>query len=132
MSISSYSSLQQLLKFHSEQIPDAVASAAPGRTTLTYVGLLAAVEDVLRPLHSMALARNDRVAIVLPNGPEMAVAFLSVACCATAAPLNPAYRANEFDFYLSDLNAKALIVQNTIDFPAIAAAQKHSIPVIEL
>ena len=38
------------------------------------------------------------------------MAFLSVASAATSAPLNPAYRASEFDFYLSDLDAKALLV----------------------
>ena len=29
---------------------------------------------------------------------------------ATTAPLNPRYREDEFDFYLSDINARALIV----------------------
>jgi acyl-CoA synthetase (AMP-forming)/AMP-acid ligase II/acyl carrier protein len=62
----------------------------------------------------------------------MALAFLCVAACATCAPLNPGYRANEFDFYFSDLNAKALVVQSGIDSPAIAVAQKHSVPVVEL
>ena len=47
---------------------------------------------------------------MLPNGPEMAAAFVAVACGATTAPLNPAYRADEFDFYLTDLGAKALLV----------------------
>ena len=54
-----------------------------------------------------ASGRNDRVAIVLDNGPEMAACFLACAAGATSAPLNPAYRAEEFEFYLTDLNAKA-------------------------
>ena len=66
---------------------------------------------MVQTLHAMGLGRNDRVALVLPNGPEMAVAFLAVAASATCAPLNPAYSADEFDFYLADLHAKALIVQ---------------------
>ena len=57
----------------------------------------------------MGLGRHDRIAIVLPQGPEMAVVFVAVAACATAAPLNPAYRTSEFEFYLADLHAKALI-----------------------
>jgi acyl-coenzyme A synthetase/AMP-(fatty) acid ligase len=60
--------------------------------------------------NAQGVGRNDRVAIVLDNGPEMAVAFLCIAAGATAAPLNPAYRADEFEFYLSDLNARLLIV----------------------
>jgi acyl-CoA synthetase (AMP-forming)/AMP-acid ligase II len=83
-------------------------------------------------LNAIGMGRNDRVAIVLPNGPEMATAFLAVAAGATSAPLNPAYHANEFDFYLSDLNAKALIIQSGMDSPAIAVAQTRGIPIIEL
>ena len=64
-----------------------------------------------RHAEQLGVGRGDRVAIVLPNGPEMAAAFLSVAAAAAAAPLNPAYRQDEFEFYLGDLNAKALIVE---------------------
>jgi hypothetical protein len=59
----------------------------------------------------LGIGRNDRVAIVLPNGPEMATCFMACASGVASAPLNPAYRADEFEFYLSDLNAKALIVE---------------------
>ena len=41
----------------------------------------------------------------------MATAFLCVASAATSAPLNPAYRQDEFEFYLEDLKAEALIVE---------------------
>ena len=80
----------------------------------------------------MGIRRNDRIALVLPNGPEMAVACIAVAACATSAPLNPAYRASEFDSYLADLNAKALIVQSGIASPAIAVAQERGIPLLTL
>ncbi|OAD20909.1 AMP-dependent synthetase and ligase, partial [Candidatus Thiomargarita nelsonii] len=83
-------------------------------------------------LNTLGVGRNDRIAIVLPNCPEMAVAFLAVAAGATAAPLNPAYRADEFDFYLSDLKAKALIIQAGVFEPARTVARAHGIPIIEL
>jgi acyl-CoA synthetase (AMP-forming)/AMP-acid ligase II len=51
-------------------------------------------------LNALGIGRGDRVAIVLPNCPEMACAFVAVASCCTAAPLNMAYRADEFAFYL--------------------------------
>ncbi|MBD2771550.1 non-ribosomal peptide synthetase [Iningainema tapete] len=112
--------------------PDAIAITAPGRAALTYRRLQNQVNDVVAQLHSNGLGRHDRVAIALPNSPEMAVAFLAVASGATCAPLNPAYRANEFDFYLKDLNAKALIVQSGINSQAIAVAQAKGIPIIEI
>ena len=40
-------------------------------------------------LRSCGLGRGDRVGIVLPNGPEMGTAFLSIASCSSAAPTEP-------------------------------------------
>ena len=125
-------SIHHLLEAWAEHTPEAIAIASPGRAPLTYSRLLSHTDNVVKCLHEMGVGRNDRVAIVLPNGPEMAVAFLAVAATASAAPLNPGYRANEFDFYLSDLNAKALMVPAGLDSPAIGVAKRHRIPIIEL
>src|SRR6267378_1346940 len=110
---------------------DAIAIEALGRAPLTYGRLCVHIDSMVKALNSMGLGRGDRVAIVLPNGPEMAVAFLAVASGATGAPLNPAYRADEFRFYLSDLKARALIIQSEIDSPAIAVARRLGISIIE-
>src|SRR5215471_6689117 len=125
-------SIYQLLQIQAERRPNAIAITAPGRKPLTYGRLRDQVEHAVTMLNSVGIGRNDRVAMVLNNGPEAAVTFLGVAAGATCAPLNPHYRANEFDFYLSVLKANALIVQSGMDSPAIAVAQKHSIPIIEL
>src|ERR671910_865840 len=124
--------IYRLLARQAELRPEAIALGAPGRPSLTYARLRIRVEEVVATLNVLGVGRNDRVSIVLPNGPEMAVAFLGVASGAAAAPLNPAYRAEEFDFYLSDLGAKALIVPSGSDSPAIAAAEALGIPIIEL
>ena len=71
-----------------------------------------------RTLRAMGIGRHDRVAVVLPNGPEMAVAILAVAASAACAPMNPAYRAEELDRYFADLRPRALITQAGIDSPA--------------
>src|SRR5215510_5751649 len=107
--------LYSLLQSRVAQSPDAIAITAPGRLPLTYRCLLDQIQSHNAALRNIGVTSSDRVAMVLPNGPEMAAAFLSVSCCATSAPLNPAYRAHEFEFYLSDLNAKALLAQNGID-----------------
>ena len=70
----------------------------------------------------------DKVAIVLPNGPEAATAFLAVANCATAAPLNPAYKLDEFTYYLKDLNARMLLCADA-NGPAANAARGLGIAV---
>ncbi len=111
---------------------DAIAIAAPGRPALDYRGLRALVAETTAALNAAGIGRNDRVAIVLPNGPVMATCFLACASAAASAPLNPAYRADEFEFYLDDLQAKALIVEHGSTSPAVAAARKLGVQVIEL
>jgi acyl-CoA synthetase (AMP-forming)/AMP-acid ligase II len=108
------------------------ALAAPGRSALSYAGLRALIERTARSIRALGIGRGDRVAIVLPNGPEMASAFLAVGRVATAAPLNPGYRLGEFDFFLSDLNARALLIFAGMDSPAREVADTRRIPIIEL
>ncbi|MFK7868131.1 MAG: acyl--CoA ligase [Roseobacter sp.] len=115
-----------------DQPADAKVFGAPGREWLTYAGLWDLSAEVKASLNGFGIDRKDRVAIVLPNGPEMAAAFITVAQTATTAPLNPAYREEEYDFYLSDLGAKALIVMEGYDGPALAAAVKASMVIIRL
>jgi acyl-CoA synthetase (AMP-forming)/AMP-acid ligase II len=108
------------------------AIGAPGRPWLTHGGLRALTEATVAALNRMGIGRGDRVAIVLPNGPEMAAAFIAIASGATTAPLNPAYKAEEFDFYLADLGARALVILEGMDSPARAVAAARGIPVVEL
>jgi oxalate---CoA ligase len=111
---------------------DAVAIAAHDAAPLTYGALRALIDRTVRSLNDIGIGRGDRVAIVLPNGPEMATAFLSVASAAASAPLNPAYRQDEFEFYLDDLKARALIVEAGSESPAILAAEKLGVGIITL
>ena len=125
-------SLFSLLKTQAAHTPHAVALTAPGRPALTYGRLGAALDHVVQTLHALGIERHDRVALVLPDGPEMAMAFLAVASSATCAPLNPAYRPGEFEFYLDDLQAKAVVLGATEDSPVRAVARSQGIPLIEL
>ena len=124
--------IHQLLKEQAEQNPDAIAMLAPGRAPLDYRSLYQHVEELVKSLNGFGIHRNDRVAIVLPNGAEMATAFLGVAAGATCAPLNPSYRANEFDFYLSDIHARAVIVQSGFDSPVRDVAKARGISILEV
>ena len=110
----------------------AVAIAAHGAPPLTYAALRALFDRARASLNELGVGRGDRVGIVLPNGPEMATAFLSVASAAASAPLNPAYKQDEFEFYLEDLKAKALIVEAGSETPALRAAEKLGVAVITL
>ena len=111
---------------------EAIALVAPGRPPLTYSGLRAHIASVTTTIAAMGVSRQDRVALVLTPGPEMATAFLSVAAAATCAPLNPAYRANEYEFCLKDFRVAALVIQSELDSPARDVASSLGVPVIEL
>lgn len=108
------------------------AIRAPERPPLSFAGLRELVERTVAALNLIGIGRGDRVAIVLPNGPEMASAFVSIASAATTAPLNPAYKDEEFEFYLTDLNAKALVILKGMESPARAVAARLGVPVVEL
>ena len=94
--------IASFLQHQATRKADQVAMTTPGRLDLSYRRLWQQMEYVVKWLNAMRLGRNDRVAIVLPNGPEMATTFVAVAAGATAAPLNPNYRQSEFEFYLSE------------------------------
>ena len=111
---------------------DAPAILAVGRPALSHRQLAGHVWYIGERLRSAGVSRTDRVAVVLPNGPEMAVVFLGVACAAVCAPLNPGYRHSEFTFYFEDLRPKLLIVQKGLDSPARAVATELGIPIFEL
>ncbi len=109
-----------------------VALTAPDRPDLSYDALRAVVAGVRRQLAARDIGPGDRVAIVLPNGPEMAVAFLAVAAGASTAPLNPGYKLTEYPFYLADLAPKLVLVAPGSVSPARQAADDLGIAVAEL
>lgn len=88
----------------------ASALLAPDAEAQSYSQLRDRVLRIATTLRQHGLGPNDAVAIVMPNGPDMAIAFLAVSACCAAAPLNPGYTADDFRFYLEDLNAKAILV----------------------
>jgi acyl-CoA synthetase (AMP-forming)/AMP-acid ligase II len=110
----------------------APALSAPGRTDLSHEGLRRLIGDTMARLNQLGIGRGDGVAIVLPNGPEMAASFLAVAATAATAPLNPAYREEELNFYLSDIGAKAILVGREEAGPAVTTAEKLGIAVLRL
>ena len=112
--------------------PDAVAVLGLECDPLTYSGLQDQIEYVVRSLNSVGIGRNDRIALILPNGPDMAVGFLAIAAGATSVPLSPDYRENELNLYLADLDIRAMIIESCKASPARAVAAALEIPVIEL
>ncbi len=121
--------LEELLRTGVDHAP---ALLAPDRPALDFAGLRNHCRRTVESLNALGIGRNDRVGMVLPNGPEMAGSFLAIAHGAVTAPLNPAYRQSEFEFYLSDIGARAVVLESGGDTPARDAARKLGIAVLEL
>jgi acyl-CoA synthetase (AMP-forming)/AMP-acid ligase II len=87
-------------------------------------------------LLAAGITRSNAVAIVFPNSLEFAVSFLAVAVQrAVCAPLNPAYKEEEFIFYLEDLSPGLVLVpRGTIvgNGDIVTAAKKCNTKIAEV
>ena len=128
----SFSCLPRLVEHQAKRNPDAPAILAPGRAPLSFGCLFQHIDQMGRTLRAMGIGRRQRMAVVLPNGPEMAVAVLSVAASAMCAPVNSAYGAEELDRYFADLRPHALLTAAEFDSPARRVALSRGIRVVEL
>jgi acyl-CoA synthetase (AMP-forming)/AMP-acid ligase II len=90
------------------------------------------VKSVARALAAHGVRRGDRVGMAFPNGLATIVAFLAASEVGTAAPLNPAYKEDEFKFYLEDTSAKVLLLPPTGAEDARRAAASCNVPVLAI
>lgn len=124
--------LNDLFEHHARLRPDAAAILAPDRAPLSYARLYRHIGEVGRTLRTMGIGCEDRVAIMLPNGPELAVAIFSVASNAACAAVNPAYAPDELERYFDALHLRALILPAGVDSPGRRVALARGLCVIEL
>ncbi|XP_062146328.1 probable CoA ligase CCL9 [Alnus glutinosa] len=122
-------SLTGLLKRAASDFPTRRALSVSGKFDLTHARLHELVDHAASLLLAAGISPGDVVALTFPNTVEFVVAFLAVIRCrATAAPLNSAYTAEEFEFSISDSEAKLLITPKEGNKSAEAAASKLGIP----
>lgn len=114
-----FSSTCQLLANWGRSSADSDAILGPECTPLTSGRSFAHARAVGACLNTLGTHRNDKMAILLLNVPEMAVGILTIACGAVAAPWNPAYDDSEFEFHVLDQDAGALVVQAEMASPAV-------------
>jgi len=123
---------QIVLKMFQDHNDDNVALTSETNSKLLYGELKLFVNKISRQLAGNGITNKDRAAIILPNGPYMASSFLAISSYMSAAPLNPAYKTNEYEFYLKDLNPKIVIVEPNSKNNVIEVAKKLKIPVCEI
>jgi acyl-CoA synthetase (AMP-forming)/AMP-acid ligase II/acyl carrier protein len=127
-----FPTIPAILDAHGGRTPEATSLLPLDGPGLSFEELNEFTRRSANQLRAAGLGREDRVALVLPNGPEMATAFLTVARVATAAPLNPGLREPEFSYYLKDLEARAVVLPRDDASLCGPAARALGIPVIRL
>ncbi len=104
--------LGDMLRQRAGQSPDSVAIRYED-SSITYAGLDAAVDKAARLLMEFGIHRGDRVALMLPNCPEMLVFdFACFRLGATAVPVNSRYQRAEAAYALSHSGASLLIADS--------------------
>ena len=126
-----FSCIGDFLLHHARKTPDRDAMLAPGRPPLTYAALAARVNGTARGLRRLGVQRTDRVAVVLPDGADAALAMISVAAAAVCVPFNPAFTASELELFFSDLRIAALVTRADTESAARDIAHRRGIPVID-
>jgi acyl-CoA synthetase (AMP-forming)/AMP-acid ligase II len=96
-----------------------------GGQVLTFAQAAAGIETLAARLAGAGVRRGDRVAMALPNSPDLVLLLLAATRLgATAAPLNPAYTPAEFGFFLSDIAPRLFLVPASRPADAVAAAEQ--------
>jgi acyl-CoA synthetase (AMP-forming)/AMP-acid ligase II len=111
---------------------DRIFIEALNRNPLSFNDFHKSLDKIKVDFMNLTINSKDTVAIVLPNGPDLALLFIACSCFAISAPLNPNYSKKEFIFYLSDLKAKFLIVDPKLKTEASKAAEELGITIIHL
>ncbi len=125
----------------SSVLPTAGSSTAiviprkPDALFFSFDDLNAHVIQFQHKLARLGIAPKSAVSIALPNSYEFIVAFLATTRQrAIAAPLNPAYKQDEFEFYIDDLHSAVVLVprdSHRQNEPVVRAARKHQAAIAE-
>jgi long-chain acyl-CoA synthetase len=101
--------LEQLLLEAVKEFPEKTALVYDN-WRISYKELYSHVSSLSKGLSSIGIGQGDCVALVLPNCPEFAIAFYSVAQLnGIVLPLNHLFKEEEISYYNSDSNARAII-----------------------
>jgi acyl-CoA synthetase (AMP-forming)/AMP-acid ligase II/thioesterase domain-containing protein/acyl carrier protein len=124
--------IADVIRGHARRAPEAPAFVAEGLRPLTYGELVRQMDNVQHKLNAIGFGRDDRIAIVAPNGPALGTLVAGIWSCAAAVPMNPALSVGEFAIYLRDLKVQAVAVRSGWKTPAREAAMQVGLPLIEV
>lgn len=107
----------------------------PSPLTISYQQLHSHVSSFQAKLAKLGVAHGAAVSLSLVNSYEFIVSFLAASWQrAIAAPLNPGYKQDEFEFYIDDLSSTLVLIPRGAyaqDGPAVKAGRKYQAAIAE-
>ena len=105
-----------------------IAISVPNKEEISYKNLKILVDELSKKITSFGTQNEKPIIIVLKNNAEFMISFLAVTKTnSIAAPLNPDFTEEEFNFYLDDINPSLIIT--TEGHPVISQAKTKGVPV---
>jgi len=126
-----FSSIEGMIAHYGRTAPRRKAIFALGQPPLTYGALRSRISEIILGLRQLGIGRHDRVAVLMPSGPENAIAVIAAAAGAVCVPLNPRFTADECGRYFPDLRLAALLTLAGTSAPGRDVADTLGIPVID-
>jgi oxalate---CoA ligase len=111
--------------------PDRAAVVSTAFTPLSYRELQSLIDETRAALRLAGFGRTARIVIAMRDGPQAALAIVTVACAAVSIPLNPRQSLSEVETCLSALRPDALLVLKGADSAARRVAERKGIATIE-
>ncbi|KAJ3938486.1 uncharacterized protein N0V96_011742 [Colletotrichum fioriniae] len=112
-----------------------IVPSKPNALTATYGDLVRETSAFQQKLAAIGITKASPVSIATVNSYEFIVSFLAASWQrGIAAPLNPAYKQDEFEFYIEDVKSAIVLVPKgayAAGAPAVKAAKKFNAAVAE-
>lgn len=101
------------------------------RQTVIYSCLISQTQSLAAGLQRLRIQKGDRVAIYLPNSPELIVSFYGIwRAGAVVVPCNPMFKEQELETQVRDADACLMIASGEGAATAAAVAKKIGIPLV--
>jgi oxalate---CoA ligase len=112
-----------------------IVPSKPNALSVTYSDLARECDSFQRKLAAIGIGHASPVSIAVVNSYEFVVAFEATSWQrGIAAPLNPAYKQDEFEFYIDDIKSDLVLVPrgaHKANAPAVRAARKFNAAIAE-
>jgi long-chain acyl-CoA synthetase len=126
--------LHQMLEDSARKYPDQLAIKLVLRylgpltlgANLTYRQLLDQVDRFAAALHALGVRKGDRVALMLPNLPQMVIAFYgALKIGAIVVNTNPTYTSREIEHQFADAGAETVVLLSSL-YSKLKAVQERT------